>query len=130
MSSSSSIFEDTFATLNMSGPGKTDQFFNNKYFYPGGDATSSTRVFLSLYEEEEACEEPGWLGDDQIRGIYPPEICSGTEVIHHRPTIYFVSRLFDSIKGFHKVSMVHRLQTSLNCLCRRAILICLGVILK
>ena len=78
-----------------------------KHCYPGGDSTSSNRIFLSLYEEEEACEEPEWpeqhelgLSGVDAMEVYIEPRCEAT----YRPTIYFVSRIFDYIKGFHKVA--------------------------
>ncbi len=96
----------TFSPANFGGVTSSANM-EAKYCYPGGDSTSSNRIFLSLYEEEEACEEPEWTEQNELGlgGVDAMEVCIEPRCeATYRPTIYFVSRIFDSIKGFHKVS--------------------------
>lgn len=75
-----------------------------KCCYPGGDVNSSSTVFLSLYEEEEALECPEeYAKKCGATGGSPCHLLA--KVAANRPTIYYVLRLFDSIIGFHKVGM-------------------------
>lgn len=74
------------------------------YSYPGGDATFSSTVFLSLYEEEETRERQECPEDREtvdINAEFSP--LDNRLERARRPTIYFVLRMLDSIKGFHKV---------------------------
>ncbi|KAF4613181.1 hypothetical protein D9613_011123 [Agrocybe pediades] len=94
------------------------------YCYPGGHATGSSNLFLSIYDEEEYYErlallelspnalvDPGTeLGSATATGINVNmlhfdinRVQASTSVLGlDRPTIYHLLRLFDSITGFHK----------------------------
>ncbi|KAF8955757.1 hypothetical protein BDZ97DRAFT_1926341 [Flammula alnicola] len=75
----------------------------SQFCYPGWDATFSSRVFLSLYEEEEASEHPEWPEEYDMMDMGSGFLFNTSETTHtHHPTIYFMLRLFDSIRGFHK----------------------------
>ena len=76
----------------------------SKHCYPGGDVTFSSAIFLTLYEEEEFLEQSFWPGDPEGHsGSYAPFNTDETVI---RPTIYYILRLFDSLRGFHKVSAI------------------------
>ncbi|KAH9474708.1 hypothetical protein JR316_0013173 [Psilocybe cubensis] len=78
---------------------------HSDYCYPGGHATFTNSVYLSLYEEEESREQPVWgepyAAVDPCSGLTNKEMSEGA----NRPTIYYLLRLFDSIRGFHKGSL-------------------------
>lgn len=106
MSLSPGSFVDATGSTNTQGYNDSRQLVKPKYCYPGGDTTSANRIFLSLYEEEEACEELEWPEDHELNEVNAMEFCTETRGdATYRPTIYFVSRIFDSIKGFHKVAV-------------------------
>ncbi|KJA25287.1 hypothetical protein HYPSUDRAFT_64870 [Hypholoma sublateritium FD-334 SS-4] len=103
MSFPPACFGDATDSTNTQGHKDSRQLVKAKYCYPGEDTTSSNKIFLSLYEEEQAFEEPGWPEDHELSGVDAMEFCTETRCeTTYRPTIYFVSRIFDSIKGFHK----------------------------
>lgn len=79
----------------------TDTLYS-EFCYPGGgagDIAFSTTLFTTLYEEEEL-RELHYLGKE-----FPKDPCeeNGSST---RPTIYYVLRLFDSIRGFHQVGFI------------------------
>ncbi|KAF8909661.1 hypothetical protein CPB84DRAFT_1743696 [Gymnopilus junonius] len=95
-----SIFEDYNVLMNspqLAGPDELAEVpssqdnLNAEYRYPGGHAQFSSQIFLSIYEEEEAIEQPTWrrTPDETVENVI-------------RPTIYHLLRLFDSIRGFHR----------------------------
>ncbi|PPQ92181.1 hypothetical protein CVT25_008955 [Psilocybe cyanescens] len=77
---------------------------DSNHCYPGGHATFSSNVFLSLYDEEESREQSVWgepfAAVDRSCGLTSKEMAEA-----NRPTIYYLLRLFDSIRGFHKGSL-------------------------
>ena len=83
---------------------KTDIIYP-EFCYPGsaGDVTFSTTLFTMLYEEEELRELHYW-SKDFSKSASVSENPSEESGLLTRPTIYHVLRLFDSIRGFHRVS--------------------------
>ena len=79
-----------------------------KRTYPGSDSAFSSVVFLSLYDEEELSEieDLSWADTCKLVEGVIPDLSEAS----NRPSIYHVLRLFDSIRGFHKVS-AHRIRT-------------------
>ena len=82
---------------------KTDVLYP-EFCYPGsaGDFAFSTTLFTTLYEEEELCELHYWSKDFSQSASVSENPCEESGLT--RPTIYYILRLFDSIRGFHRVS--------------------------
>lgn len=84
---------------------KTDILYPDSEFrYPGGagNVAFSTTLFTTLYEEEELCELHYWSKDFSKPASVSETPCEESG-LSTRPTIYHVLRLFDSIRGFHRV---------------------------
>ncbi|KAJ3505370.1 hypothetical protein NLJ89_g7455 [Agrocybe chaxingu] len=88
-------FEDQHNSSNHIGSMLRGQ--TSKFAYPGSDSAFSNTVFLSLYEEEEYFESA------QSRGV-KKEIDAADMSIEAlaQPSVYFILRLFDSLRGYHK----------------------------
>ena len=84
---------------------KTDVLYP-EFCYPGGagDVTFSTTLFTTIYEEEELRELHYWSKDLKSASV-SENPCEDSGLLT-RPTIYYVLRLFDSIRSFHRVSSV------------------------
>ena len=81
-------------------PSNTDTLYPEPC-YPGGaeDVSSSTTLFTTLYEEEELRELHYWNKE-----FSKSSSVSENPYDEIGPSIYYVLRLFDSIRGFHKVT--------------------------
>ena len=73
--------------------------------YPGGagDVNFSTTLFTTIYEEEELRELHYWSKDFLKSASVSENPCEDSGLLA-RPTIYYILRLFDSIRSFHRVS--------------------------
>ena len=76
-----------------------------EFCYPGGagDVAFSTTLFTTIYEEEELREFHYWNKDFLKSASVSENPCEDSGLLA-RPTIYYVLRLFDSIRSFHRVS--------------------------
>jgi hypothetical protein len=76
-----------------------------EFCYPGGagDVAFSTTLFTTIYEEEELREIHYWNKDFSNSASVSENPCEDSGLLA-RPTIYYVLRLFDSIRSFHRVS--------------------------
>ena len=76
-----------------------------EFCYPGGagDVAFSTTLFTTIYEEEELRELHYWSKDFLKSASVSENPCEDSGLLA-RPTIYYVLRLFDSIRSFHRVS--------------------------
>lgn len=83
---------------------KTDVLYP-EFCYPGGagHVTFSTTLFTTIYEEEELRELHYWSKDFLKSASVSENPCEDNGLMA-RPTIYYVLRLFDSIRSFHRVS--------------------------
>ncbi|KAF8810344.1 hypothetical protein BYT27DRAFT_7336805 [Phlegmacium glaucopus] len=74
-----------------------------EFCYPGGagDVAFSTTLFTTLYEEEEFREAHYLSGGFSKSASGSENSCEESGALI-RPTIYYVLRLFDSIRGFHQ----------------------------
>jgi hypothetical protein len=83
---------------------KTDVLYP-EFCYPGGagDVTFSTTLFTTIYEEEELRELHYWSKDFLKSASVSENPCEDSGLLA-RPTIYYILRLFDSIRSFHRVS--------------------------
>jgi len=79
-----------------------------EFCYPGGtgDVAFSTTLFTTLYEEEELRELHYWSKEFSKSASGSENTCDENGALT-QPTIYFVLRLFDSIRGFHQVSSLY-----------------------
>ena len=82
-----------------------------EFCYPGGagDVTFSTTLFTTIYEEEELRELHYWNKDFLKSASVSENPCEDSGLMA-RPTIYYVLRLFDSIRSFHRVSSLLKSQ--------------------
>lgn len=87
---------------------KTDALYP-EFCYPGGsgDVAFSTTLFTTIYEEEELRELHYWNKDFLKSASVSENPCEESGILS-RPTIYYVLRLFDSIRSFHRVSLFYR----------------------
>jgi hypothetical protein len=83
---------------------KTDVLYP-EFCYPGGagDVAFSTTLFTTIYEEDELRELHYWSQDFLKSASVSENPCEDSGLLT-RPTIYYVLRLFDSIRSFHRVS--------------------------
>ena len=86
---------------------KTDALYP-EFCYPGGsgDVAFSTTLFTTIYEEEELRELHYWNKDFLKSASVSENPCEESGILS-RPTIYYVLRLFDSIRSFHRVSLFY-----------------------
>lgn len=75
-----------------------------EFCYPGGagDVAFSTTLFTTLYEEEELRERHYCNEEFSKSAPLSENPCEEGDSLT-QPTIYYVLRLFDSIRGYHQV---------------------------
>lgn len=132
-------FQEGFQHLSSPSPEEVEEFPRDhessadtlypESCYPGGagDVVLSTTLFTILYEEEELRELHYW-NRESTSGSESPFEENGASI---RPTIYYVLRLLDSIRGFHQVSPYYSYHDSAYLIpILRVILTCQVVILR